>query len=124
MYKDNKDALSVTNYFALVATPRKLWSEEVRTRNARVGKPPTSLLNLASPWLTRGATNGTVPASTTPWASSGVCFAISANVQAAVRRSESSGSYTNMGNNENIKISFFKIVSYDILYVTMVISLD
>ncbi len=57
-----------------------------------MGWPHTSFLSLASAWLMSGAVKGTVPASTTPCASSGVCFAISANKAAAILLSESSGS--------------------------------
>ncbi len=57
-----------------------------------MGQLHTSFLSLASAWLMSGAVKGTVPASTTPCASSGVCFAISANKAAAILLSESSGS--------------------------------
>lgn len=53
----------------------------------------TSRFSFWSRWLRRGAIKGTKPQSTTAWASSGVCFAISENVLATVLLNDNSGSY-------------------------------
>ena len=56
--------------------------------------PQTCLLSLASCDTTRGARYATAPASTTAWASSGVCLATSDSAEAAMRLRDSSGSWT------------------------------